>query len=153
MFLTCICVVDPLVLLLCFVCFSLQGSTTSCKYKTAAVLPFKLIWWSSHIHTSSVRSFVVSLSCSMAGVTTGDHKEQLCSVRPHSAVHRQADLMKPTLRWQSAAGKDTTWWKPSEFVIECKSTLAVVLQRGGNVCWLTGLLVKYHISHKALSEL
>lgn len=42
-----------------------------------------------------------------AGITTGDHKQQLCPVRPHSAVYQQAALMKPTLRWQSAAGKDT----------------------------------------------
>ncbi len=42
-----------------------------------------------------------------AGITTGDHKQQLCPVRPHSAVYWQADLMKPPLERQIAAGTDT----------------------------------------------
>ena len=67
-----------------------------------------------------------------AGITTGDHKQQLCPVRPHRAAYQHTDLIKTHSQvTECSRGRGTKWWKQPECVLyTCRHA---VIHRGGDV--------------------
>lgn len=67
-----------------------------------------------------------------AGITTGDHKQQLCPVRPHRAAYQHTDLIKTLSQvTECSRGRATKWWKQPECVLYTR--IQAVMCRGGNV--------------------